>query len=93
MELVDAVGEYLLLDLSGNAAACGNGLKLYAEFVGQLASFGEEFEGDFLYRVFVYFAVYEYVVDNLSILNKRVTQWYGCPTILLRVPRRQRPMR
>ena len=66
VEFVHAVGEDVLFHLSRDARARSDGFELHAELVGQLAAFGEEFERNFLDRIFVNFAIYEYVVHSLN---------------------------
>ena len=64
VELVHAIGEDFFFHLSGDAVSCGDGFELHTQFIGQFAAFGEEFARNFLYGVFIYFAVYKNVVHD-----------------------------
>ncbi len=58
---VHTVGEYLFFDVL-EVVAGNDGLELHAEFVGQLASFGEQFEAHVCYAAVFILAIYYYVV-------------------------------
>ena len=61
-ELVDAVRQNLIFHLALDASAGNYGVKVYAELIGELASFGEKFLRHFLNLSAFYLAIYKYVV-------------------------------
>ena len=65
-ELVDAVGEDLLLHLALQAGARGDGVEFHAQFVRQLAALGKQFLGYFGDLCAFGFAIYKYVVHTVS---------------------------
>ena len=66
VEFVHAIGEDVLLHLARDAVTGSDSLKLYAQFVGQLAALGEEFKTNFLNRMLVYFAVNKNVIHCIG---------------------------
>ena len=69
MQFVNAVAQDFLFHLALDAVARSDGFELNAKLVGQFAAFGEEFKRHFLNRVFIDFAINEYVVHNVVLSN------------------------
>ena len=65
MKHVHTIGQNLLLHLSLDTFAGGDGLQLDTQCIGEFATFGQQLLTHFGHCVAFEFAIYKYVIHNL----------------------------
>ncbi len=61
-QLVNAVGQNLIFHLALDASTGNDGVEFHSQFIGELATLGQQLLRYFLYQGTFYFAIYKYVV-------------------------------
>ena len=82
-EFVNAIRQNLFFNLTFDIGTDDDGMELYAELVGELASFRQQFLRDLLNEGVLYLYIYKYVVHNLFNLTKRIYMISSSLSLLL----------